>query len=129
MEVQVQRLTSAPENAEHRATTTGVVFIDGSQVCFSLERTDTLMPTGTFPLKLLPSKRFQRLTPHLEVPGHTEVEMHGANTAEDVHGCVGVAEKRLDDYTIYESAPATNAIENSLRLAEANNEVNTITIS
>ena len=129
MNITVNRLWNAPENAEYRATTTGMISIDGTQFCFSLERTSTLMPLGTYPVKLSWSDRFQRNTPHIDVPLHTNVEMHGANIAEDVDGCVGMAEKRLDDYRIYESEPATTGLENMLAQAEANHETNTVTFS
>jgi hypothetical protein len=129
MEISVNRIWSAPDNAQHRATTTGQISVDGTPLCFCLERTATLIPTGVFPVALAMSKRFQRRTPHISVPGRTEIEMHGANTADDVDGCVGCAEKRLDDYTIYESEPATTALENMLLQAEANGEVNTVTVT
>ena len=88
-----------------------------------------MIPMGTFPVKLLWSERFQRKTPHIDVPGHTEIEIHGANMASDLEGCVGVAEHRIDEYHIYEAKPATDAIEEALEAAEANNETNTVTIS
>ena len=129
MNIIVTRRWQAPDNAEYRASTTGVVTIDSEQICFSLERTETLMPEGTFPVKMAWSNRFQRMTPHIDIPLHSNVEMHGANTAEDVDGCIGCAENRLSDYRIYESKPATDSIEELLNSAEANGEESTVTIS
>ena len=130
MNVEVQRLKQSPETAEHRATTSGIVSIDGTQICFCIENTLFIIPPGTYALKLLPSERFKRLTPFiLDVPHRTAIEMHGANRAEDLDGCIGCAERRLNDYVIYEAEPATDAIEDALQSAEANGETNIITIT
>lgn len=130
MEITVTRRWQAPDNAEFRASTTGVVSLDGQQVCFSLENTALIIPAGTYPVKLLMSGRFQRKTPHLlNVPGRTEIEIHGANHATDLTGCIGVAEHRANDYLIYESSPATQTIEEALAAAEANGETNTVTVT
>lgn len=129
MELTVNRLFNAPENATARATTTGTVSIDGVQTAFSLEPTTLMIPAGTYVLKLLPSHRFARSTPHiLDVPDRTAIEVHGGNKAEDSEGCILVAEKRISDYEIFDSEPATSAIEEALRSAEANGETNTIII-
>jgi hypothetical protein len=89
-----------------------------------------MIPVGTYSIKMVWSTRFDRPTPHLlDVPGRTEIELHGGNKATDSDGCILCAEKRLDDWTISEAKPATDAIEEALNQAEANNETNTITIS
>lgn len=129
MEILISRLWSVPDNAEYRASTTGTVSVDGSQLCFSLEPTALMIPTGTYPVIMAPSHRFERNTPHLDVPGHTAIEIHGGNTATDSEGCILVAEKRISDYQIFEAQPATSAIEQALNQAEANGEVNTVTIA
>jgi len=103
--------------------------MDGRITCFTLENTALIIPTGLYPVKLLMSRRFQRKTPHLDVPGRTDIEIHGCNRAEDLEGCIGVAEYRMSDYVIYESEPATNAIEEALEAAEANNEASMVQIS
>lgn len=129
MQILVNRIWSVPDNSEYRATTTGQVSVDGSPLCFCLEPTALMIPTGIYPVKLSWSPRFERNTPHLDVPGRSEIEMHGGNVATDSEGCILVAEKRISDYSIYESEPATTAIENMLSQAEANKEVNTVTVS
>lgn len=129
MEIIINRIWSAPDNSEYRATTTGTVSIDGRQVCFSLEPTALMVPTAIYPIQMIDSPRFGRKTPHvLNVPGRTEIELHGGNFATDSDGCTLCAEKRLSDYQIYESKPATDAIEEALSQAEANGETNTIDI-
>jgi hypothetical protein len=88
-----------------------------------------MVPAGTYPIKLSWSPRFQRDTPHLlYVPGRSEIELHGGNHATDSDGCILCAEKRISDWEIYESKPATDAIETALRDAETAGEVNTITL-
>lgn len=129
MQILVNRIWSVPDNSEYKASTTGQLLIDGSPLCFSLEPTALMIPLGTYPVKMAMSHRFDRMTPHLDVPGRTYIEIHGGNIATDSEGCILVAEKRISDYEIYESEPATTAIENMLNQAEQNNEVNTVTIS
>jgi len=130
MEITVNRLWQGADDAAHRASTTGVLAIDGKQTCFTLENTALMIPTGTYPIKLEWSNRFQRKTPHLQdVPGRTAIECHGGNEAEDSEGCILLAEKRMSNWFIHESKPATDTIESSLAQAEANSEVNTITIT
>ena len=87
-----------------------------------------MIPAGTYPLKLAWSHRFDRQTPHVDVPGRTNIELHGGNRAEDSEGCILCAENRLDNYQIYGSKAATDAIENALLQAEAAGESNTLTI-
>lgn len=128
MEITVSRRWSAPDNAEFRATTTGTVSIDGSGICFSLEPTALMIGPGSYPVKLAWSHRFQRMTPHLDVPGRTEIEIHGVNVATDSEGCIGVADKYMNTYRIYEALSATNAIEEALGAAEANGESSTVTV-
>ena len=88
-----------------------------------------MVPVGTYPIKMLWSPRFDRMTPHLDVPGRSEIELHGGNHATDSDGCILCAEKRISDYEIFEAKPATDAIEAALNAAESDNEVNTIVIS
>jgi hypothetical protein len=130
MEITVQRMFNAPDDAVYRASTTGEISLDGQPTCFSLEPTALMIPAATYPVKMLWSNRFQRPTPHiLNVPERTEVEMHGGNKATDSDGCILCAEVKISDYEIYESKPATDAIEEALNAAEANGEVNTVTVS
>ncbi len=128
MNIEIVRRWSAPDNSEYRATTTGIVSLDELQACFSLERTEMMVPEGVYAVKLAWSDRFQRMTPHLDVPMRTFIEIHGGNVATDSDGCILVADKRIDDYRIYEAAPATTAIEEALAAAEANREQSTVTV-
>lgn len=129
MIVQVQRRWYAPDNAQSRASITGTLSLDGAQTCFTLEPASLSVPSGSYGLKMVWSHRFDRMTPHLlGVPGRTNIELHGGNKAEDSEGCILCAEFRLNEYEIYESKEATDAIERALQNAEANGEINVITI-
>ena len=130
MEIRITRRWSAPENAEFRATTTGTLSISGQQGgCFTLEPTALMIPSGSYPVKMAWSHRFQRMTPHLDVPGRQYIEIHGGNIATDSEGCILAADKRMNEYRIYEAAPATEEIEEALLAAEANGETYTVTIT
>jgi hypothetical protein len=129
VEIAVTRTWSGLDTTKFWASTTGVLLLDGQQTAFTLEPTALMIPTGVYPIKMAWSPRFNRNTPHLDVPGRTEIEIHGGNVATDSDGCILVAEKRIDEWQIYDSAPAREAIEHALSIAEANGETNTITIS
>jgi Family of unknown function (DUF5675) len=130
MQITVSRIWNGPLTAEFRATTTGTLSLDGQQFCFTLEPTALLIAAGTYPVKLQFSPRFNRRTPWiLDIPGRTAIEIHGGNEAINSLGCIEVAEKRINEYEIYDSKPATDAIEHALSIAEAAGETNTITIS
>lgn len=128
MNIEIKRLWQSPQNAEFRETTTGTLSLDGQQVCFTLEPTSLMIPAGTYGVRMVWSPRFERMTPHVDVPGRTGIELHGGNRAENSEGCILCAEFRLSDYEIYSSKTATDAIEEALLSAEANSEVSTVTV-
>jgi hypothetical protein len=127
--LEVKRLWYGPENAEFRASSTGTLSLDGEQVCFTLEPTALMVPPGAYAVKLQWSERLGRIAPHLDVPGRSGILIHGGNRATDSEGCILVADNRIDAYTIYESQPAIDAIEEALDAAEANSEQSTVSIS
>ncbi len=46
---------------------------------------------GTYEIKIMPSAHFHRDTPELQdVPGRTDILIHGAAKVEDVLGCIGI---------------------------------------
>jgi hypothetical protein len=127
--IEVKRLWCGPDTPEFRASTTGVLILDGVQSAFTLEPSALMIPPGTYAVKLLWSARFNRRTPHLDVPDRTEIEIHGGNRATDSDGCVLVALYRVSDYLIYDSLPATSKIELGLMLAENAGEDCSVVIS
>jgi hypothetical protein len=127
--IEVHRFWSGPENSEYRASTTGTLSLDGEQVCYTLEPSALMIPPGSYVVKLLWSARFSRRTPHFDVPDRTAIEIHGGNRATDSDGCILVAEKRVSDWLIYDSLPATSKIELGLMLAESAGEDCSVVIS
>lgn len=120
-------------------TTTGVLEADGRQVCFTLEdevreiaglavaewKVDkqTAIPRGRYQVIVDFSNRFRCMMPHiLDVPGFTGIRMHGGNRSADTEGCIILAEKRIDDQTVAECAPALDEVMELLNAAIANRE-------
>lgn len=49
---------------------------------------ETAIPLGTYKVTVRWSNHFQKMLPHIEqVPGFSEIMLHGGNRAEDTHGC------------------------------------------
>lgn len=140
MELSVKRIWPVP------GTTTGVLEADGKQIAFTLEDevreiagldvaewkipSQTAIPRGRYKVVMDWSNRFGRMMPHiLDVPGFTGVRFHGGNRAKDVEGCTVVGERRLDDETIADSAPALENLISLIEQAEANNEETWVTFT
>lgn len=133
MEIEVKRLWTVP------GTTTGVLLIDGRQVCFTLEdevrevvgldvaawkvQNETAIPRGRYQVLMSWSNRLSKMLPELlEVPGFTKIRIHGGNRANDTEGCICVGEQRLDDQTIVNCSSALLAVISLVEQATANNE-------
>ena len=107
--------------------TIGKLYVNGKQLCNTVEDTDrrlyqgqplaeiakrkatgrTAIPTGTYRLRVSASPKFKReLIEVLDVPGFTGIRIHRGNTAADSEGCIlpGVnnAVGRVSDSTKYE---------------------------
>lgn len=71
----------------------GELYIDNKFECYTLENPDLDIPTGTYPVTLEFSPRFQMITPHLQnVPNRTFIEIHPGNTEKDTEGCILVGQ-------------------------------------
>lgn len=100
MDITIQRKWLTPQ------ATCGEMSLNGGSFCFTLEpRKDQSkgkpysIPIGTYEIKLLKSKRFQMITPHvMNVPGFTEIEIHPGNYPKDTEGCCLVGESHLLDF-------------------------------
>lgn len=140
MELSLKRLWPVP------GTTTGVLEVDGRQLCFTLEdevrevsgldvaewkvARQTAIPRGRYRVVIDYSNRFGKMMPHLfDVPGFTGIRIHGGNRAGDTEGCIIVGEKRIDDQTIADCPPALDAVHGLIEQALANNEEVWITIT
>ena len=107
--------------------TVGRLYVNGKQLCNSIEDTDrrlfqgqplseilkikvkgqTAIPTGTYRIRVTESPKFKRpLIEVVDVPGFTGIRIHRGNTAADSEGCIlpGVnnAVGRVSDSTKYE---------------------------
>lgn len=96
MVVELHRLWLTPNS------TCGLLAIDGTSKFYSLERpkgSPMEIVAGTYHVIKQFSPHFQRIVPHLQdVPGHTFIEMHVANQAEDLRGCIGIGETHAVDW-------------------------------
>jgi hypothetical protein len=71
--------------------TFGVLFVNNFFECFTLERTDRIIPAGTYDLILYQSPRHKRLVPLLQkVPNRGMIEIHIANYPVELEGCIAV---------------------------------------
>lgn len=58
----------------------------------------TCIPHGHYQVKMLQSKRFARMLPHiLNVPDFSAIEIHTGNTPTDTHGCVLVGKSIVNN--------------------------------
>lgn len=55
----------------------------------------TAIPLGRWPMRLDFSPRFKRELPHILVPTHEGVRIHGANRPEQLEGCIAVGTNRI----------------------------------
>lgn len=135
MEIEVARIWKNDE------AVTGTFSVDGAQKYFSLELPElfegqpnvtnkTCIPAGTYPVERLWSDHWNAMMPHVtQVPGRTEVEIHVANYPRDIHGCIGIGNKRISDTQIGESVDAFNQFNEDFEAAISAGETVTITIT
>lgn len=90
--------------------TVGRLYVNGTQLCNSMEDTDrrlfqgqplseilkikvkgqTAIPTGTYRIRVTESPKFKRpLIEVVDVPGFSGIRIHALNTAEQSEGCIG----------------------------------------
>ena len=56
------------------------------------------IPEGRYPVKIVFSPKFQREVIRLDdVPGRSDIEVHGGNTAKDTKGCILPGMSRVPD--------------------------------
>lgn len=107
--------------------TIGKLYVNGKQLCNSLEDTDrrlfqgqplseilkikikgqTAIPTGTYRLRVSESPKFKReLIEVVDVPGFSGIRIHRGNTNADTEGCIlpglNNATGRVNDSTRFE---------------------------
>ena len=75
----------------------GTVLVDGVLVCESVENVKFAIPDGEYSASLRWSGKFNRLVPHLQVPGRTYIEIHPTLGSDRLRGCIGVGRADFDD--------------------------------
>ncbi|MFZ4537161.1 MAG: DUF5675 family protein [Propionivibrio sp.] len=109
--VLVREIFSEPRNGREGFTLGRLYFSEGDeQVCFTLEDQDrhledgngkmygrTAIPTGRYELTMYNSPKHGRVPLFHGVDGYSYVEIHKANHAEELLGCVAVGAWRTLD--------------------------------
>ena len=93
MIIQVKR--ELPKNGAIR----GRVYLDNDFFAYSLENEAHTFPDGKYSLMGRTSPSFKKNKVYIDVPGRSNIMFHGANTIDDLKGCIGVAYNR-DGQTI-----------------------------
>jgi hypothetical protein len=71
----------------------GELFIQQQHAAFTLENLADAIPSGSYKIALYPSPSWRRIMPLLEnVPGRTYIEIHPANLASELKGCIAVGQ-------------------------------------
>jgi Family of unknown function (DUF5675) len=66
----------------------GQLSIDDVFECLTLERLSKIIPAGTYPIQFYFSPHNQLLVPQILVPNREYIEIHPANYATQLLGCV-----------------------------------------
>jgi len=133
MELHLRRVDATDER------TIGTLAVEGSFFCYTLEdpvRLDgpkvpgkTAIPAGRYRVRVRMSPKRGYHVPWIDdVPGFTAIQIHIANFAWDVEGCIGVGMRR-EQNAIYESARAFHALFPRIAEADARPEGCWITIT
>lgn len=73
------------------------VYLDNSFFGYGLENQDFAIPAGRYSLTGKRSEKFGANKIYLDVPGRSGILFHGANTKDDLKGCIGIAARRQGD--------------------------------
>lgn len=91
---------------------------------------ETAIPAGRYQVILKKSPRFGRDLPTLvDVPGFTDILIHGGNTKADTHGCILVGLNVLSPTSIGTCEPALTAVIGFVRAATRRGERTYIEVS
>lgn len=109
--------------------TFGILTVDGQNPCYTLERPEVQIPTGTYSVEITYSPRFSRPLPLLDaVPGRTDIRIHAGNWPRDTEGCILVG-LGLGDNMITQSIAALDPLVTQIQQAVDSGDSVTITIS
>lgn len=88
-------------NEPYNGAITGELFADGVFFGYTLENEKSAFPVGVYDLYGRFSPKFGKNKVHIQIPGRDYIMFHGANTIEDLAGCVGVSYSRSSETTIF----------------------------
>jgi hypothetical protein len=72
----------------------GMLSLDfDSFTCYTVENKKKSIPAGIYNVTFQMSKKFKRMTPHIDVPHRTFIEIHNANYPSQLEGCIAVGDK------------------------------------
>ena len=72
----------------------GMLSLDfDSFTCYTCENLKLAIPAGIYNVSFQWSGRFQRMTPHIDVPKRTYIEIHESNFPYQLEGCLSVGDK------------------------------------
>ncbi len=77
-------------NMPDKDGTFGQMCFGGERICVTVENTDMLIPPGTYLFKKFKSPHNGNCWLASYVPNHTMIEIHIANYASELKGCIAV---------------------------------------
>lgn len=127
VELMLVRDTFVKEHDGVEGFTLGSLHQDGQFLCHTLELEDrhlesggvkihgrTAIPRGRYELKIYNSPKHGEVALLQSVPDFDYVEIHGANKASDLLGCIGVGKHRSES-GIYECADVVKLVANIVK--------------
>jgi hypothetical protein len=84
---------------------------------YVVENLALMIPAGTYPVTFYKSPHFQRVMPHLIVPGRTEIMIHWANWPGQLKGCLALGNAEEPD-AVDNSIATWNQFYNLLNMQE-----------
>ncbi len=80
----------------------GQLFVDGHQKAVTIENPEKIIPAGTWVFTRYLSPKHGQVWVAIGIPDRTYIEIHEANWARQLDGCIGVG----DQYGYLENEPA-----------------------
>ena len=140
MEILVERDAFSPARDGQEGFTQGKLYINGRYHCETVEDEDrhlengngkiygkTAIPRGRYEVDLYNSPKHGTVPLLKDVPGFKYIEIHKANRAEDLQGCIGVGAERFQ-YGVRNCAYVLTLLVQAVREARFNQEKVYITV-
>jgi hypothetical protein len=79
----------------------GEMFIESAHAAWALENNEDRIPAGTYRVLIYDSPHFGREVPLIDVPRREYIEIHWANWAEQLKGCIAVGQELNNDVLLH----------------------------